>query len=69
MPYRLFEEILAHSDPSVWPNVEDPATQHTMSARIVQMMEVYKRLYRDTGKEQPLVKNARYEQAHLDWIP
>lgn len=30
-----------------------------MSARIVQIIETYKRLYKETGKEQPLVKNAR----------
>lgn len=30
-----------------------------MSARIMQIIETYKRLYKETGKEQPLVKNAR----------
>lgn len=31
-----------------------------MSARIVQILETYKRLYKETGLEQPLLKNARY---------
>lgn len=52
-------ETRAHDDLSLWPNVEDPASQHTMSARIVQILETYKRLYKETGKEQPLLKNAR----------
>lgn len=52
-------EVRAHADLKLWPNVEDPATEHTMSARIVSMLETYKRLYKETGKEQPMVKNAR----------
>lgn len=31
-----------------------------MSARIVQIIETYKRLYKETGREQPLVKNASF---------
>lgn len=31
-----------------------------MSARIVHIIETYKRLYRETGREQPLVKNASF---------
>ncbi|KAF2179397.1 aldolase [Zopfia rhizophila CBS 207.26] len=54
------EETRAHDDLSLWPNVEDPATQHTMSARIIQILETYKRLYKETGKEQPLLKNASF---------
>lgn len=50
----------AHADLALWPNVEDPALDHTMSARMIQMLETYKRLYKETGKEQPLVKAARY---------
>ncbi|KAF2726576.1 aldolase [Polyplosphaeria fusca] len=57
-PY--FNETRAHDDLSLWPNVEDPATQHTMSARIVQILDTYKRLYKETGKEQPLLKNASF---------
>lgn len=30
-----------------------------MSARIVQILETYKMLYKETGKDQPLLKNAR----------
>lgn len=53
-------EVRAHADLKLWPDVEDPATQHTMSARMVQILETYKRLYKETGKEQPMVKSARY---------
>lgn len=52
-------EIRANLDLSLWPNVEDPATQHTMSARLIQMLETYRRLYKETGKPQPLIKNAK----------
>lgn len=52
-------ETRAHDDRSVWPDVDDPATQHPMSPRIVQMLEIYRRLYKETGKQQPLIKNAR----------
>jgi transaldolase len=57
-PY--FNEVRAHDDLSLWPDVEDPATQHTMSARVVQILDTYKRLYKETGKEQPLLKNASF---------
>ncbi|KAK1460749.1 transaldolase [Colletotrichum melonis] len=61
-PY--YNEVRAHDEPDVlWPNVEDPATQHPMSARIIQIIETYKRLYKETGKEQPLVKNASFISA------
>ena len=56
-PY--FNEVKAHDDHKLWPNVEDPATQHTMSARTLQILETYARLYEETGKEQPLLKQAR----------
>jgi transaldolase len=52
--------VRAHAELSLWPDVEDPATQHTMSARMVQILETYKRLYKETGKDQPMVKSARY---------
>jgi transaldolase len=52
-------EVKAHDDLSLWPDVEDPATEHTMSARLFQILETYRRLYKETGKEQPLLKNAR----------
>ncbi|KAF3765373.1 aldolase [Cryphonectria parasitica EP155] len=57
-PY--FNEIRAHNDLSIWPNVEDPATQHPMSARVVQMIQTYKTLYKDTGKPQPKMKLASF---------
>jgi len=57
-PY--YNEVRAHADLALWPNVDDPATQHTMSARMVQMLETYKRLYKETGKEQPMVKSASF---------
>ncbi|KAL4790403.1 hypothetical protein BDV19DRAFT_394070 [Aspergillus venezuelensis] len=57
-PY--FNEIRANLDLSLWPNVEDPATQHTMSARLVQMLETYRKLYKETGRTQPLIKNANF---------
>ncbi|TDZ15292.1 Transaldolase [Colletotrichum orbiculare MAFF 240422] len=61
-PY--YNEVRAHDEPdTLWPDVEDPATQHPMSARIVQIIETYKRLYKETGKEQPLVKNASFISA------
>ncbi|KAL6859450.1 aldolase [Trichoderma novae-zelandiae] len=60
-PY--FNETRAHDDLSLWPDVEDPATQHPMSARVFQILETYRRLYKETGKEQPLVKNASFISA------
>jgi hypothetical protein len=60
-PY--FNEVKAHDDPKLWPDVEDPATQHTMSARTMQILQTYARLYKETGKDLPLLKHARY--AHL----
>ncbi|KAK1978322.1 hypothetical protein LZ30DRAFT_800514 [Colletotrichum cereale] len=61
-PY--YNEVRAHDEPdTLWPNVEDPATQHPMSARIVQIIETYKRMYKESGKEQPFVKNASFISA------
>ncbi|KAM5354561.1 hypothetical protein ACJ41O_001208 [Fusarium nematophilum] len=57
-PY--YNEVRAHDEPELWPDVQDPATEHPMSARIVQIIETYKLLYKQTGKEQPLVKNASF---------
>lgn len=56
-------EIPAHTDLSLWPDVEDPATQHPMSARIVQIQDTYKRLYKATGKTQPRMKLASFISA------
>lgn len=54
-----FSEVKAHDDLSLWPNVEDPAKEHTMSARTLQILETYARLYKETGEEQPFLKQAR----------
>lgn len=43
----------------------DPAAEHPMSPRLVQILDIYKRLYLQTGKEQPLMKLARYISAHI----
>lgn len=56
-------EIPAHTDLSLWPDVEDPATQHPMSARIVQILDTYKRLHESTGKPQPKMKLASFISA------
>lgn len=53
-------ETRAHDDRTLWPDVEDPATQHTMSARTLQILETYARLYKETGKQQPLLKQASF---------
>ena len=53
-------EVRAHADPKLWPNSEDPALEHPMSHRMMQILETYKRLYKETGKPQPMIKSARY---------
>ncbi|WRT67419.1 uncharacterized protein IL334_004390 [Kwoniella shivajii] len=55
-PY--FNECPAHVDPSIWPDVEDVATQHPMSARMRHIRDTYDRLAKETGKTQPLIKAA-----------
>ncbi|KAE8354812.1 hypothetical protein BDV28DRAFT_146729 [Aspergillus coremiiformis] len=52
----MHPEPCTHIDLSLWLNVEDPAVEYTMSA---EMRETYRRLYKDTGKRQRLIKNAR----------
>ncbi|KAE8396219.1 hypothetical protein BDV23DRAFT_177767 [Aspergillus alliaceus] len=59
----MCREVCARDDPSQWPDVEDPAIEHTMSARILQMLEMYRRLPKETGKQQPLIKNANAKGA------
>ncbi|KAL0933429.1 transaldolase [Colletotrichum truncatum] len=46
-----------------WPKTDDPALEHPMSSRIIQMQQVYKRLREETGKEQPLLKPASFISA------
>ncbi|KAI9931075.1 hypothetical protein ASPWEDRAFT_34391 [Aspergillus wentii DTO 134E9] len=60
-PY--YNELRAHFDASVWPKSNDPALLHPMSSRLIQILETYKRLYRETSKEQPLLKNASFLSA------
>ncbi|KAF8199864.1 hypothetical protein K438DRAFT_1822674 [Mycena galopus ATCC 62051] len=57
-PY--FNEIPAHTDRTLWPASDDPATKHPMSHRLIQILETYKRLYKETGKEQPMLKPASF---------
>ncbi|KXS93913.1 hypothetical protein AC578_1860 [Pseudocercospora eumusae] len=57
-PY--FNEVKAHDDLKLWPNVEDPAREHPMSARTLQILETYAQLHKQTGKEQPLLKQASF---------
>jgi transaldolase len=52
-------EVRAHDERELWPKSDDPALLHPMSSRLVQILETYKRLYKETGKEQPFLKNAR----------
>ncbi|KAF5708777.1 transaldolase B [Fusarium mundagurra] len=52
-----------HTDREQWPNVEDPALDHPMSPRIVQIQHIYKRLREETGKTQPLLKPASFISA------
>ncbi|KAF4345057.1 transaldolase B [Fusarium beomiforme] len=60
-PYYNFPWF--HVDKEQWPNVEDPALEHPMSPRIVQIQQVYKRLREETGKTQPLLKPASFISA------
>ncbi|KAJ7497726.1 hypothetical protein FB451DRAFT_1121453 [Mycena latifolia] len=57
-PY--YNEVRAHAEEKLWPKSEDPATQHPMSHRMMQILETYKRLYKETGKPQPMIKSASF---------
>ncbi|KIW34121.1 uncharacterized protein PV07_00917 [Cladophialophora immunda] len=57
-PY--FNEVRSMRDPSLWPNVEDPATQHPFSRPLAQMVGLYKHLEKKTGQTQPLIKLAAF---------
>nr|POF04246.1 transaldolase [Quercus suber] len=48
-----------HADAALWPNVRDPALEHPMSPRIIQILDAYKHLREKTGQEQPMLKPAR----------
>lgn len=53
------EGVVTQLDLKFWPDVEDPATQHTISGWTLQIRETYPWLYVETSKEQPLLKQAR----------
>ncbi|KAM0350542.1 hypothetical protein ACHAPU_003025 [Fusarium lateritium] len=52
-----------HTDRNQWPDVEDPALEHPMSHRLVQIQHVYRILGQLTGKTQPLLKAASFISA------
>ncbi|KAF5697360.1 transaldolase [Fusarium mundagurra] len=52
-PY--YNEIAAHFDASLRHLVKDPALEHPMSACIIHILEMYAELYRETGKEPPIM--------------
>ncbi|KAF5630966.1 transaldolase B [Fusarium tjaetaba] len=52
-----------HTDREQWPNAEDPALDHPMSPRIVQIQHIYKQLREETGNTQPLLKPASFISA------
>ncbi|RKL44065.1 hypothetical protein BFJ72_g3798 [Fusarium proliferatum] len=52
-----------HTDREQWPDAQDPALDHPMSPRVVQIQQVYKRLREETGKTQPLLKPASFISA------
>ncbi|KAJ6573382.1 hypothetical protein DFH09DRAFT_915935 [Mycena vulgaris] len=55
-PY--YNKVHAHADLKLWPSSEDPAVEHPMSHRMMQILETYKHLYKETGKPQPTIKPA-----------
>ncbi|CAK7241279.1 MAG: hypothetical protein STHCBS139747_002739 [Sporothrix thermara] len=57
-PY--FNDVRAHDDRSIWPVVSDPAVEHPNAARLVQILDLYRRQYAATGQRQPLLKNASF---------
>ncbi|ODN87426.1 transaldolase [Cryptococcus wingfieldii CBS 7118] len=57
-PY--YNEVRAHVENELWPDVADPATQHPMSFRMRHIRDTYDRLEKETGKVQPLIKSASF---------
>ncbi|KKA30854.1 hypothetical protein TD95_000717 [Thielaviopsis punctulata] len=51
-------ELLAHSDSSVWPQSDDPATDHPMAATVSAMNAAFASLHTTTGRDQPRIKLA-----------
>ncbi|KAG9252357.1 uncharacterized protein F5Z01DRAFT_691099 [Emericellopsis atlantica] len=60
-PYYNFPWF--HMDRTQWPDVQDPALQHPMSPRLLQIRQVYDRLREEIGLEQPLMKPASFISA------
>ncbi|RSH93055.1 hypothetical protein EHS25_007408 [Saitozyma podzolica] len=55
-----WNEPLAGSDATLWPDVADPATEHPMAARHYRIRKIYDRLKQETGKRQPQIKTASF---------
>ncbi|KAJ7148962.1 hypothetical protein C8R43DRAFT_1128728 [Mycena crocata] len=61
-PY--YNEVRAHAEPAkLWPKSDDPALEHPMSHRMMQMLETYKLMAKETGKPQPMIKSASFISA------
>ncbi|EXJ70754.1 uncharacterized protein A1O5_05744 [Cladophialophora psammophila CBS 110553] len=52
-PY--YNEIAAHFDPSLRPQLRDPALEHPMSARVIHILKTFAEAYVQTGKDQPIM--------------
>ena len=64
-PY--FNEVRAHVEYGLWPDVEDPATQHPMAARMIYIRDTYAKMKAE-GKTVPLNKAASWvTPVLLDW--
>lgn len=59
---RILTEAVSwyHADRTQWPDLVDPALEHPMSPRIVQILNAYKQIHASTGKTQPLLKMASF---------
>jgi len=58
LPSLMFVlEVRAHVEEDLWPDVEDPATQHPMANRMIHIRDTYRKL-KKTGKTVPLNKAA-----------
>lgn len=53
-------ETRAHVEMELWPDVEDPASQHPMANRMIHIRQTLDRLAKETGKAQPHIKAASY---------
>ncbi|EGX88859.1 transaldolase [Cordyceps militaris CM01] len=57
-PYLNFSWY--HADRTQWPDVADPALEHPMAPRLVQILHAYKKLADATGQPQPMLKMASF---------